>query len=132
MAQVRVFALPLLAWLTIGSTGCESKSTGRAQSAEPRASAPAAAAPSRTGQIRVEVGTEGFVPAHVALADGRGLVFRRTSDGTCATSVAFPELGLEKALPLNQDVSVELPTSAKGELTFQCGMGMYRGKVVVR
>jgi plastocyanin domain-containing protein len=113
MAQVRVFALPLLAWLTIWSTGCESKSAGRAQSAEPRASAPAAAAPSPTGQIRVEVGTEGFVPTHVALANGRGLVFRRTSDGTCATSVAFPELGLEKALPLNEDVPIELPRARR-------------------
>jgi len=101
--------------------------------AEPTgASAPAAAAPSRTDQIRVEVGTAGFVPGHVDLAGSRRLVFRRISDGTCATSVAFPALGLEKGLPLNEDVSIELPASTKGELTFQCGMGMYRGKVVVR
>jgi len=133
MAQFRVLALPLLVWLSVLPTGCESKSAGRAQSAEPTgASAPAAAASPPTEQIRVDVGAEGFVPSHVDLVDSRRLVFRRTSDGTCATTVAFPGLGLEKALPLNEDVPIELPASTKGELTFQCGMGMYHGKVVVR
>jgi plastocyanin domain-containing protein len=44
----------------------------------------------------------------------------------------FPELKIEKALPLNQTVAVELPADTGPTLTFQCGMGMYRGKIVVR
>ncbi|HET9931547.1 MAG TPA: cupredoxin domain-containing protein, partial [Polyangiaceae bacterium] len=60
----------------------------------------------------------------------RRVVFRRVADGTCATAVVFPSLGIQKALPLNTDVAVELPPDSHGELAFQCGMGMYRGKVV--
>jgi plastocyanin domain-containing protein len=45
--------------------------------------------------------------------------------------VVFPDLKLEKALPLNQTVAIELPAAVSSTLTFQCGMGMYHGKVVV-
>jgi hypothetical protein len=109
---------------------CESKAP------PPSAAAPAAehAAPQAlpAGPARVEVAAAGFQPSRVELGDDHRIVFRRTSDATCATAVAFPDLGVEKQLPLNADVTVELPPTAKGELTFQCGMGMYRGKVVAR
>lgn len=59
-------------------------------------------------------------------------MFRYVADATCATAVVFPGVGIEKALPLNTDVTVELPPSSHGELGFQCGMGMYRGKVVAK
>ena len=81
---------------------------------------------------RVEVTSAGFEPSRVDLGAERVLVFRRTSDTTCAKSVVFPDLGIERPLPLNADVSVSLPASARGELTFQCGMAMYKGKVVAR
>jgi hypothetical protein len=121
-----VGALPVVITLA----GCESKAS------PPSAAAPAAtlanpqASPAATA--RVEVAAEGFQPSRVEIGDDRRVVFRRTSDATCATAVAFPDLGVQKELPLNTDVVVELPPNAKGELTFQCGMGMYRGKVVAR
>ena len=59
------------------------------------------------------------------------MTFVRTTDKTCATEVVFPELKLEKKLPLNEVVSVELPTDALKTLTFQCGMAMYKGAIVV-
>jgi hypothetical protein len=83
------------------------------------------------GSVRVLVTDEGFQPARVALKRGEKLVFRRTSEGTCATEVVFPALKIEKRLPLNTDVVVELPQTASGELDFQCGMAMYQSKVVV-
>jgi len=66
------------------------------------------------------------------LGAARSLVFRRTTDDTCATSVVFPALGIQKPLPLNTDVAIELPATLTEEVTFQCGMGMHRGKVVAR
>ena len=81
---------------------------------------------------RVEVTSAGFQPSRVDVGRDRSVVFRRTTDKACATSVVFPALGLEKPLPLNTDVAIELPTGTKGELAFQCGMGMDRGKVIVR
>jgi len=78
------------------------------------------------------VTSAGFQPSRIEAGKGRALVFRRTTDKTCATSVVFPTLGIEKTLPLNTDVAVDLPLGATGELAFQCGMGMDRGKVIVR
>jgi plastocyanin domain-containing protein len=84
----------------------------------------------------VTAGEHGFTPTSLKLpAGGAGshgtVTFVRTTDKTCATEVVFPDLGLEKKLPLNEVVSVEVPTDAAKTLTFQCGMAMYRGAVVV-
>jgi plastocyanin domain-containing protein len=89
--------------------------------------------PSAAGtDARVAVTDKGFEPSTVSIGTGRRLVFRRTSENTCATAVVFPDLKIEKELPLNQDVAVDLPASAKGEIGFQCGMGMYKSKVVAQ
>jgi plastocyanin domain-containing protein len=93
--------------------------------AMPRASATTAAQ-------RVEVTAEGFQPARIVVGEDRQVIFRRVAEGTCATAVVFPSLGIEKQLPLNTDVAVALPPGSQGELGFQCGMGMYRGKVVAQ
>lgn len=94
---------------------------------------PAETVPAIPGEVvRVEVNDHGFQPSTVPVGTGRRLMFRRTSEGTCATEVVFPELGINKQLPLNTDVVVDLPASAKGDVAFQCGMGMYKSKVVAR
>ncbi len=56
----------------------------------------------------------------------------RTSDKTCATEVVFPDLAIKKDLPLNQPVAVDVPTDSARTLTFQCGMAMYKGMLVVK
>jgi plastocyanin domain-containing protein len=111
----------------LATIGCEAGSAPKVTEKQP-APAPASA----TDLPRVEVGAHGFQPSRLALNGARRIVFRRTSDATCATAVVFPGLDIEKSLPLNTDVTVELPPSARGELGFQCGMGMYRAKVVVQ
>jgi plastocyanin domain-containing protein len=84
----------------------------------------------------VTAGEHGFSPASVKLPGGgpgshMGVTFVRTTDRTCATEVVFPDLKIEQKLPLNQVVSVDLPTDSAKTLTFQCGMGMYKGAIVV-
>jgi hypothetical protein len=95
----------------------------------------AAAKPNETGtqSIAITVGEDGFAPNHVEVQRGTKatLRFTRTTDKTCATAVAFPELGLNKPLPLNQTVDIEIPADKERTLTFQCGMGMYKSKIVV-
>ena len=106
--------------------GCEAGNTPKAAENHPAPTpTPVTATP------RVEVGAHGFQPERVSLNGSREIVFRRTSDATCATAVVFPALGIERSLPLNTDVLVDLPPSVRGELGFQCGMGMYKAKVVV-
>lgn len=86
------------------------------------------------GHLRVEAGEEGFSPNTVAVAKGQKLTldFVRTSKDTCATAVVFPELKIEKELPLAETVSIEIPTGESRTLAFQCGMGMYKSKVVIQ
>ncbi len=84
----------------------------------------------------VTASEHGFSPASVKLPGGgpgshMAVTFVRTTDRTCATEVVFPDLKIEQKLPLNQVVSVDLPTDSAKTLTFQCGMGMYKGAVVV-
>lgn len=97
-------------------------------------SASATGVPDASGKIAVTVDEHGFHPSAIEVAKGQHttLEFRRTSEQTCATSVVFPELKLEKPLPLNQTVAIQLPANLSSPLVFQCGMGMYHGKVVVR
>ncbi|MDP9150772.1 MAG: cupredoxin domain-containing protein [Myxococcota bacterium] len=92
---------------------------------------------SLTGESRVTAGEHGFSPSSIVLPKGASgsthpVIFVRTSEKTCATEVAFPDLGVQKALPLNTAVSIDVPTGAPRTLSFQCGMGMYKGALVVR
>jgi hypothetical protein len=82
----------------------------------------------------ITVGDHGFSPNHVELKKGEPamLTFKRTSDATCAKAVVFPELGIKKPLPLNQPVTVQIPTDQARTIGFECGMGMYKSQIVVR
>lgn len=84
--------------------------------------------------IPITVDDHGFQPSSVKLkkAASAALVFTRTTDDTCATEVAFPELNIKKELPLNKPVTVSIPTDKAQTLTFQCGMGMYKSSVVIQ
>lgn len=97
------------------------------------AGAVAGVATAKAKAIAVTLDQDGFSPSHVQVAKGEPttLVFTRKVEKTCATEVAFPELKLTKALPLNEPVAVEVPSGEARTLTFQCGMGMFKSKVVV-
>lgn len=87
-----------------------------------------------SGPVAIVAGDNGFLPNKISLERGKVTVLRftRTTDATCATRVVFPELGIEKPLPLNEPVEVEIPTDRPRTLTFQCGMGMYKSQVVIK
>lgn len=92
--------------------------------------------PEATPLADVTAGEHGFTPTSLKIpAGGPGshgtVTFVRSTDKTCATEVVFPDLDIEKKLPLNQVVSVDVPTDTAKTLKFQCGMAMYKGAVVV-
>lgn len=125
--------LTLLTCCLALSIGCDKKEAAPASAEKTPDKSPAAPAASGK-QIPITIGEDGFAPNEVKIGKGEQttLVFTRTTDKTCAKDVDFPELKITKPLPLNQPVAVVVPSSEPRTLTFQCGMGMYKSKVIVQ
>lgn len=85
-------------------------------------------------ELRIQVNAEGYQPSEATAPAGKPVrvVFTRVSEEGCGEKVVFPELKLEKELPLNKPVPVELTMPANGKLAFTCGMDMYKGAIVAR
>ena len=60
------------------------------------------------------------------------LSFLRRETAACSEEVVFPDFGRREQLPEGELVLVEFTPEQAGEYDFHCGMGMLRGKVVVR
>ncbi len=60
------------------------------------------------------------------------LTFLRTESSACSERVVFADFHKSAELPEGQNVTLELPSAKSGEYLFQCGMGMLRGKLIVR
>jgi hypothetical protein len=82
-----------------------------------KTTAPVAAIP--LDAIKLNVSANGFAPFKLAITRGM--------QPNCANKILFPSLGLNFALPLGQTTVIELPALPTGELSFSCGMGMYKG-----
>jgi hypothetical protein len=120
-----------LAAFVLACPGCSKKADAGGESS---ASSMLAAA---GGALTVTAGEHGFAPASLTLPRGgpgskATVTFVRTTDKTCATEVVFPDLNVTRPLPLNEAVTVDVPSDAARTLTFQCGMGMYKGALLVR
>ncbi|MFQ5345303.1 MAG: cupredoxin domain-containing protein [Mariprofundus sp.] len=91
-----------------------------------------AAAPGQIIEIHVCDGV--YKPALIEAVVGKGisLKFIREDRSACAGQVIFPELGMQKELPLNRPVVIRLVPEHPGYFTFQCQMGMYRGRLHVK
>lgn len=89
------------------------------------------ARPTRTVDVAVK---GGYQPGRVEVSAGEQVQFRfvRHESGACTREVVFPALGIRKELPEGQATVVPLPELTPGEYDFHCGMGMVRGKLVVR
>jgi plastocyanin domain-containing protein len=112
-------------------SGCSKKADASGESSGPSMLAAVG------GALTVTAGEHGFTPSSLAIAKGAPgskatVTFVRTTDKTCATEVVFPDLNVTKPLPLNEAVPVDVPTDSARTLTFQCGMAMYKGALVVR
>ena len=82
----------------------------------------------------VEVFASGFKPNTLTVEVGKPvtITFIRRSEEGCGTEVLFPDLKINRPLPLNMPVEVAFTPKSSGELKFSCGMDMLRGTVIVR
>ena len=76
----------------------------------------------------------GYDPDLVVVKPGKPvrLNFYRDENSSCSEQVVFSDFGLVKDLPAYQTTPVEFTPKESGEVTCACGMGMLRGKVVVK
>jgi len=103
----------------------------------PTAEAPPEASvvvPVTGGAVTIIADAKGFTPTEIHATKGAplSLVFRRTSDNTCAKEVVFPDLKIRRPLPLDEAVAIQMPTQIEHTYRFQCGMAMWEGSVVVK
>lgn len=109
-----------------------SQGGSHAAHAAPAEKPAAAARPDADGKIEVHATKEGFEPAKIEVEGGKPvtLVFKREVEKTCMTGVVFPDLKIEKDLPVGQAVEVTVTPEAGGTIHFQCPMGMGKSTVV--
>jgi hypothetical protein len=86
------------------------------------------------GSILINVSSAGFEPATIAAKAGQPmkLAFFRPDAANCARTVVFPSLGISRDLPPGQTTVVDLTPSRTGNLSFECGMKMLHGQLIVR
>jgi len=121
-------ALAIAAAASFGEACAKSEAPSQAT---PSSEAPQGSAAGRRIDIKVE--GEGYVPATIEAKKGEELVLRftRTVKGECLSKVVFPDLKIEKELPLDTPVEVAVKADKEGKIAFQCGMAMAKGTVNV-
>lgn len=60
------------------------------------------------------------------------LHFNRQESAMCSEMVIFDKIDQSARLPEGETVTIEFTPQERGEIPFQCQMGMLRGKVVVQ
>jgi len=50
----------------------------------------------------------------------------------CMNEVVFKDLGVDKKLDGQKEVTVNIPTDKPGTYNYACGMDMFHGKVIVK
>lgn len=60
------------------------------------------------------------------------LNFYRDETADCSDTIVFGDFNIRRPLPAFQTTAVEFTPEKEGEYVFTCGMGMLRGKLIVR
>ena len=83
--------------------------------------------------VRISITKNGYEPASVELKKGAPakLAFTRTDAENCGGTVVFPSLGIKRDLPVGKTEIIEFTPSESGDISFGCGMGMYKGVLAI-
>lgn len=86
-----------------------------------------------TRTVKIRVDKNGFSPSSFEVEAGHklNLVFTRADKDNCGSTVVLPKYKIRKALPVGKDVIVSITPRDAGTISFTCGMGMYKGSIVV-
>ena len=91
------------------------------------------AKPKKIKTVRINISQQGYAPASIAVKKGETvrLVFYRADANNCGEELVFPALNIKRQIPVRRRVAVTLTPRRTGEISFACGMDMYRGKILV-
>ena len=83
--------------------------------------------------VRISISKNGYEPSRIELKRGvpAKLAFTRTDAENCGGTVVFPSLNIRRDLPFGKTEIIEFIPSETGDISFTCGMGMYRGIVAI-
>ncbi|MEO6051660.1 MAG: cupredoxin domain-containing protein [Pyrinomonadaceae bacterium] len=83
---------------------------------------------------RVILSKDGYEPDSVVFQKGEAMkiAFYRSDEENCGGEVVFKDLKITKKLPVGEVVVVDLSDLKSNEVSFACGMNMYKGKVSVQ
>lgn len=75
----------------------------------------------------------GYDPDVIVVKKGKPvrLHFNRKESAMCSEMVIFDKINQSAKLPEGETVTIEFTPDQRGEIPFQCQMGMLRGKVIV-
>lgn len=98
--------------------------------------------PQTTGQTKTDKGVQkatvvidgGYTPSSITAKVGTPLelTFVRKEKQGCGGDVVFKSLNIRKSVASGGKIVIKFTPKKGGEIVFTCGMGMYRGKVVVK
>lgn len=83
--------------------------------------------------IAIRVSKTGYEPSRIELQTGKPvkLAFQRIDAENCGSKVVFKSLNITRDLPVGKTVIIEFTPTESGEISFTCGMGMYKGILVL-
>src|ERR1041385_9037853 len=72
---------------------------------------------------KITINEKGFEPSSITLKANvpAKITFLRTTNDTCATAIAIPDYKIQKDIPLNKPVVVDLTPTKSGTVGFACG-----------
>lgn len=85
-------------------------------------------------EARIDVASNGYQPARLAVKAGLPTTLTLVSNGTkgCIRSFTVPAYNIVAMLPETGETTVELPAAPPGQIDFSCSMGMYYGVIEVQ
>jgi plastocyanin domain-containing protein len=84
-------------------------------------------------EVRIVV-KGGYTPSVIVVKKGIPvrLNFYRDETDDCSDTIVFGDFNIRKPLPAYKTTAIEFTPEKEGEYEFTCGMGMLRGKLIVR
>ena len=83
---------------------------------------------------RLTVNESGFSPLEVHARAGQllTLLVTRQSESSCAKQILIADAGINRALPLRQEVNISFTPERRGKMQYTCCDDMVGGTIVVR